>query len=295
MNLLIKTRTEIIEQLWQRYLNRLPKTQKIIAQLQELQQPIVLDHFALIDLPSSHSGIHTLTQIFTALGYGTRGHGYLPEKQNDFSWLAPTDANNQTATNVLPQIVVADFRYEQLSHDAQKILDKYTASIKPFDFAAFYQLLSQLHKNDFSAEEPLVNLVVNYCDEKDWPALTLAEFNEVKKSNELMAWVLAFGRRINHFGLSIHHMPKFESLEQWNNSIQLNDTIKGDATRGIAQSASRGELEDVHFADGHITMHGPFVEFVWRYPNKTNPQYWQDYFTDFIDYQANRVIESVYE
>lgn len=292
MDLLTKTRTTIITQLWQQYSTHLPQT---IDRVKKYEQPIVLDHFAIIDLPSEHSGISTLTKIFTALGYHTRGQGYLAEKQNDFAWLAPTDASQQKATAALPQIVVADFRIEELSNEVQIIVKKYTSYIKPFDFATFNLLLDHIHNNDVSAETMLVDLVVNYCQQKEWPALSTEEFNTVKKSNELLAWVLAFGRCINHFGLSIHHTPTFNNLQEWNNFMQLDDAIKGGEKTGIAQSSTKGEIKNIVLANGNTTIHGPFMEFVWRYAKKDQPYYWQDYFTDFVDYQANRVIEAVYE
>ena len=48
------------------------------------------------------------------------------------------------------------------------------------------------------------------------------EYEIAKKENELVAWVLIFGKKINHFGISVHLLNGFNNLEEFNDSLIKN-------------------------------------------------------------------------
>lgn len=299
-------RHSLIDALWQKHLHESQQANAIHSALQQNGvEHIVLDHFAMIDLPSVYSGIPVMQVILERLGFEKRGQGYLADKQNDFSWFSEENIEQKAAYEALPQIVIADFRLDELPVTVADIIRKYAKLTKPFAFAEFDHLLGEYHAGDDNAATNIVNLLVNYFSGRDWPLPTFADFAAVSKVNELLAWVLLFGRRPNHFTFSVHLMNKFQDLDSFNHFVTtvlqfpLNHeggVVKGSQQVGITQSSTEGEEVTVRLNEGNIMIRKEFVEFVYRYPvvSTTSPRLWQDYFPDFIAAHANYVIESLY-
>lgn len=299
--MLQKIRQAIVQNLWQVYRTTLPQVQQIETALKTYGvAALPLDHFAVIDLPGPHTGIPQLAQIFSALDFMVRGRGYLAEKQNEFWWLAESNSEKKLAIDALPQIVVADFHLDKLPLEIKKIIEKYAAQASAFPMLEMQKLIKEC------AIDQLCVLIVNYFSGRDWSLPTATEFKMVQEFNELLAWVLIFGRKPNHFTLSAHLLPQFESLSEFNQFLisdlqfDLNEVggmIKGSALAGIEQSSTIGMPVTVQLSDGQIELAGCFVEFVWRHPKNNfsgEPLMWCDYFSDFIGNHANNVIESLY-
>ncbi len=297
-------RHAIIHQLWKTHRQSLSQFNLIENALQKKNiHTLYLDHFAVIDLPSCHTGIPILRDMFTALGFTQRGNDYLSDKQNDFAWLAEINCDQRPAKEVLPQVVVADFRLDELPIEVKIIIENYAKQTKPSPLSHIQNLCAKLHGP--SSKTELINLFVNYFQGRDWPLPTLKEFHMVKEFNELLAWVLINGRCPNHFTLSIHLLDQFNDLNHFHQFIEslgltLNQDggkIKGSAAVGIEQGSTIGLPKRVQLQDGAIELPGEFIEFVWRHPHdkNTQPQRWGDFFTDFIPQNANRVIESLYQ
>lgn len=304
--MLKQVRQKIIQNLWCAYHDTTPHVREIEKALENKQiTNLPLDHLAIIDLPGPHTGIPVLKEVFSILGYTVRGTGYLPEKQNDFTWLAENDSCQHLASDVLPQVVVADFRLEEMPADVRAIISKYSAQAKPAPVNEMRALASQA-ENSVEASNRLIDIVTDYFTGRDWPLPTIAEFNCVQKFNELIAWVLIYGRRPNHFTVSVHLLNHFSDLPAFNAFVEqdarlaLNHeggVIKGSVETGIAQGSTVGITETVQMADGSIDLPTGFVEFVWRYPvakHLTKPERWEDFFTGFVAQYANHVIESLY-
>lgn len=308
--MLKKLRQSIIQSLWQSYYQRTPQMQCIENKLQEKGiNKLYLDHFAIIDLPGPQTGIPKLQTLFSMLGYTYQGHDYLAEKQNDFVWLCEKDSVHLLAKETLPQAVVADFRLEELPTEIKKIIEKYSRLAPHSPIESIQTCIPDLNAENI---QKIVTLLVDqYFLGRDWPLPTVNEYYTVQEFNELLAWVLVYGRRPNHFTLSIHLLDYFSDLTHFSQFIEketkliLNQdggTIKGGVHTGIQQGSTIGIMEDVHLADGCIQIPSGFVEFVWRYPMNnagncgtyTKPTFWNDYFTGFVGQHANRVIESLY-
>jgi len=298
-------RTEIIKTIWNYYQNTSLEMLKISEAFERHHiHSRPLDHFALIDLPSPLSGIKTLKEIFTHLGYVVRGEGYLPEKQNGFLWLAEEGCEELPACQVLPQVVVADFCLDELPVHVRNIIEKYTQHIKPAPLLLIHDLIKQALNHD-EAKKKCTQVILSYLAGRDWPLPTRYDYELVKEFNELLSWVLVFGRRPNHFTLSIHLLNHFSNLNEFHTFIQTHaqlslnqegDQIKGNRQAGIEQGSTNGALETVLLADGAIQIPTSFVEFVWRYPHTKSQDeatLWGDYFTGFVSDHANKVIESL--
>lgn len=305
--MLKQLRQTVIQNLWNSY-------RASTAQIQSIEQGLcqrgiikpALDHFAIIDLPGPHTGIPHLAQIFSAIGYLPQGRDYLADKQNEFLWMAEVDSIRAPAKDVLPQVVVADFWLDELPPAIRKIIEKYSSQAAPSPVRDIHKLSGRAYLGDMDAAKQIAHILSHYFSGRDWPLPTVNEFNTVKEFNELLAWVLVFGRRPNHFTLSVHLMPGFLDLAEFHRFIEddvqlkLNregGVMKGGAATGIAQGSTTGITEKVKLADGDVELPTGFVEFVWRYPQDpscTKPVLWDEYFTGFIAQHANRVIESLY-
>lgn len=304
---MLKTiRQRIIHHLWENYKRR-------SAQMMHLEKilidkgihPLPLDHFAIIDLPSPHSGIPQLSRLFSLIGYVEQGRDYLPEKQNGFVWMTEMDSTEQIATNVLPQAVVADFCLDDLPQEIKIIIEKYARLTQALPEKELTMLVEKSSRGDLIAGNQLCQLIIHYLSGRDWPLPTMNEYRIVQEWNELLAWVLLFGRKPNHFTLSIHLLDVFSDIHLFHDFIEneaklisnkQGGAIKGSIEQGISQGSTQGTAEIFTLADGCVSIPGDFVEFVWRYPvNKIKtPVMWQDYFNGFIAKQATHVIESLF-
>lgn len=304
--MLKQLRQTLINNIWVKFHNENAQIKLIVEGLHQRGiENIYLDHFAIIDLPGPNSGIDQLSQIFSAIGYIVQGRDYLAAKQNDFLWLTEVDSKHAHAKDVLPQVVVADFRLDEMPIEIKKIIEKYAQQVPPSPLAKIQNLVGKTFLNNFHAAKELSDLIENYLQGRDWHLPLKSEFLQVKEFNELLAWVLVFGRRPNHFTLSIHLLNKFNNLFEFHTFIENNlhlelnaegGKIKGNAHVGIEQGATQSPKQEIKFADGKMEIATPFVEFVWRFPHhaSTTPIYWEDYFTGFIPQHADNVIESLY-
>lgn len=307
MSLLQNVQQQFQQLLWQNFKNANPVIKELEFFLQDnYQATITLDHFAIIDLPGSHAGRHYLSQIFTILGYQFQGEDYLPDKQNDFLWMADPYTTQQDPTAALSQIVLADFRLEEMPIAIQQIITKYTSTIQPIPFTKLAKLAQLTELSDSDAAAQLIAELQHCLVGRAWIIPSVTDYQTIHEYNELLAWALVFGRIPNHFTVAVHLLNKFQNLNEFNDFItnefklRLNDQggiIKGQAEQGLLQSASMGETITLPLTDGNITITSPFIEFIWRFPKSVTkkPTVWNDYFTGFIAGNANRIIESLYE
>ncbi|WP_342147042.1 2-oxoadipate dioxygenase/decarboxylase family protein [Rickettsiella endosymbiont of Aleochara curtula] len=297
----------VFSQLWENYSSHLTELTTIQSYIQKhFQEELILDHFAIIDLPGPFTGMDTLSCLFSYLGYRIRGQDYLAEKQNNFRWLSEEVSPETLATEVSPQIVVADFRREALAPQVLKIIDRYAGFAQALDHEQLKLLHQRTLQQDEQAAKQLAKFILNYLQSRDWPLPTLQEYAIVKNQNELLAWVLVMGRQVNHFAWGIHLSKSFAQLKEFNQflsstlNIPLNQKgglIKGNINKGIEQSATQPTLKSIKLADGVIDLSDRFIEFVWRYPKTEKAEEkirWHDYFTGFVADNADRVVESLY-
>lgn len=302
--MLKQLRQQVIEKLWEDYHTSSSHIKRLEEKLlaRNIQTP-VLDHFAVIDLPGPHTGIPELSRIFAAIGYEFQGQDYLPEKQNGFLWMAECDSSGTEAGKVLPQVVTADFRLDEMPPTICDIVLKYSRQASPSPAAHVEQLAERASRHDAAASSELYTVIRRYLAGREWLLPTVKEFETIREFNELIAWVLVFGRRPNHFTYSIHLLSAFQNLADFHYFVEheaglpLNHDggiIKGGKHTRIEQGSTAGTPETIQLADGTVELPMGFVEFVWRFAEKENPHFWEDYFTGFVANHANRVIQSLY-
>lgn len=295
----------VLNQLWQNYSSHIMEISIIQDYFKKcFQENLILDHFAIIDLPGPYTGIDTLSHLFSYLGYNARGQGYLAEKQNNFRWLSEEINPGTLAIDAAPQIVVADFRREALAPQVLTIIDYYVNFSQVLDIEQLKFLHHHTLLNDEVAAIKLSTFILSYLQSRDWPLPTVKEYEIVKSHNELLAWVLVMGRQVNHFAWSMHLSKGFSQLKLFNQflssalNFSLNHKgglIKGNIKKGIEQSSTQPATRSIKLADGVIELSDRFIEFVWRFPKKIGEnRLWHDYFTGFVADNANRVVESLY-
>lgn len=291
---------QLIDHLWHSFKKDVPSYSRIFGN----NEP-TLDHFALIDLaPSDSSGISFLTRIFQTLGYELGGMGYIPEKINDFVWLRDPESMKLNPKHALPQVVLADFRIDKLSKTNYEIVTKYLNNYPKFDWKVFNERVEALKQGDESVFEELLLQTLSVLTHSTWQVPSHEDYLSLKSENELMSWVLLFGRKINHFGIGIYTLPEYQDLNAFNEflkqNLQLsmnknNGEIKGSKDVGIEQSSILGEEILIEQEETSFDVQNPFLEFVWRFPRtSTIPETLEDYYPDFLAANATNVIESLY-
>jgi 2-oxoadipate dioxygenase/decarboxylase len=302
--MLNRVKSYVFSQLWETYSSHLIEVSMIQSYIQRhFQEKLIQDHFAIIDLPGPNTGMDTLTCLFSYLGYSVRGQDYLAEKQNNFRWLSEEVSAETLAVEASPQIVVADFRREDLPSKVLKIIDHYAGFAQVLDNDQLKFLHCRTLQQDEAAADKLSILILSYLQYRHWPLPTVKEYEIIKSQNELLAWVLVMGRQVNHFAWSIHLSKGFSQLKIFNQllsatlNISLNEkggVTKGNISTGIEQSATQPTIKSIKLADGVIALSDRFIEFVWRHPKKVGEtRLWHDYFTGFVADNADRVVESL--
>lgn len=276
-------RRQLMAALWNKYIEEI--------QFYSLLFPrgTIWDHLAIIDVGLEGSNRNTLISLFKKLGFEERGSGYIPDKINDFMWMAEPNIDEKLPSEALPQIVLADFRIDELSKANRDLVHSYLKKVDQ----------QSLPSCDAGVRD--VSELVDYLNMRPWPLMTVREYMMLRDENPLLSWVMASGRKVNHFGVSIHLDGRFNSLADFNESLRrvapLNfkdGAIKGSLEMGIEQSSSVGSLQRIMLRDGEVELNRAFMEFVWRQQiAQGEAPRWGDYYTGFLATNATNIIESV--
>ncbi len=299
-------RKQLLDRLWKRFRGQLESATYLEEDFREIAEPFVLDHFAIVDLPSRHSGREVLQRIFANLDFVTRGKGYLANKVNDFIWMAESDADEKLSGSALPQVVLGDFRLAELSARSREIIEKLTRSVAPAPLAEIERLAQLARGGDHGAANRVVDVIYSYLTRRDHLLPSREEFETIRQENELLAWVLIFGKEINHFGITASATRQFSDLAAINEyvesmlgleiSVRGGKSIRGLKEQGIQQSATTSPEVVIELEGGRVQLPAPFMELVWRYSLTpgTIPELWSQYFTGFVAENADTIVESLY-
>ncbi len=248
----------VLDGLMSRYQQRVKDVEAIIAIMQsegliKEASDIENDHIAFRTLGVPNLGIQSLEKIFIGYGYTKMEAYYFQHKKLDAWWYAPPVVG-------LPRIFISELRVKELSKQAQDIIHSYTDVVKadPVD---------KLDLNDTAA-------VDHYLHSSSWDIPSLADYEKLAAESEYAAWAIYNRYYLNHYTLSVHHLPEgYNTLEQFNaflirHGIVLNDSgglIKKSADGLLLQSSTVAELVEGVFKGGEKKMiPGSYVEFAER-------------------------------
>lgn len=254
----------VLDGLMRRYQARVKDVENIIAAmikegLIKQASDIENDHIAFRTLGVPHLGVQSLEKIFTGYGYTKKDYYYFEHKKLNAWWYYPPQKG-------LPRIFISELRVADLSPATQEIIHKYTAAVTA----------DPVEKLDLSD----VEAVDHYLHSSSWEVPALADYETLAAESEYAAWAIYNRYYLNHYTLSVHHLPEgYNTLEQFNaflirNGIVLNDSgglIKKSPDGLLLQSSTVAELVEAEFRDGiKKKIPGSYVEFAERKVDPVN-------------------------
>lgn len=250
-----------------RYSERVPDVPRVIQclladgvihQTSEIEN----DHIAFRTMGVPHLGIASFEKIFLHLGYQRRDPYFFAEKKLDAFWYSPPEDR-------YPRIFISELRVPDLSPDAQAIIRSYTNEV---------------------TRDPVDSLDLDNGTEIDeylhrplWRTPTLADYQHLEKESEYAAWVIYNRYYLNHFTVSVHNLPRYNSIEAFNEFLESHgfklNSAGGKTKKSpdglLKQSSTVAALVEAEFSDGRggslkKMISGSYVEFAER---KVLPQF----------------------
>jgi hypothetical protein len=253
--------SKVLNGLMNRYKERVPDVKKIInAMISEglitSQEDIENDHIAFRTLGVPNLGIRSFEKIFLHYGYEKKDAFNFKAKKLNAFWYSPPSYK-------FPRIFISELRVTDFDQDFQDIIKKYTADITS-DPVDSLNLDNPTEVDEF-LHKPL------------WETPLIEDFLALQAKSEYAAWVIYNRYYLNHFTISVHSLPKFNILEDYNKfleniPVKLNDAggiIKVSADQKLRQSSTVSGMLNAEFPNskGEIITHeisGSYVEFAER-------------------------------
>ena len=248
----------IMDALMDRYSDRVRDVKKIIQAMVDRgiinkADDIQNDHIAFRSLGLPQLGIQSLEKIFLHYGYTKRDHLNFEAKKLDAYWYAPPAPN-------FPRIFISELRVHELSSAAQAILHSYTDEV------------AHDPVEDLNLDDP--RAVGEFLHQGLWRLPTVEDYQSLQAESEYASWVIYNRYYLNHYTISLHHLPQaYNTCATFNDflegiGIKLNDAggkIKISPDGLLCQSSTVAQIIDAPFADGRsLPIAGSYVEFAER-------------------------------
>lgn len=254
----------VLNGLMQRYKERVPDVAAIIqAMIKEniihRAEDIENDHIAFRTIGVPQLGIQSFEKIFLYYGYTKKDAYHFKEKKLDAFWYAPPKPH-------YPRIFVSELRVQDLSREAQAIINSYTCEV-------ITDPVSQLNLDSGV-------MVDSFLHSPLWSMPTLKDYQTLAAESEYAAWVIYNRYYLNHFTVSVHNLPEgYNTVADFNNFLEKNGFVLNNAGGKIKtspdglllQSSTVAKMIPATFADNEIQqIAGSYVEFAER---KVLPQF----------------------
>ncbi len=255
---------KLFKNLWNDYIEVTPSAEQI-HRLLSRGETIINDHIALRTFNIEKVNLKILAAHFESLGYVDSGDYHFEEKKLKAKHFEHPDAAQ-------PKVFISELLVEGFSLELQHTIK---GLVEQVDVAA-------TQADDFLYSGRHWEL-----DSKTYEALLV--------ESEYAAWVAAFGYRVNHFTVSINHLPDYTSIVDVNQSLKkgnfvLNSVggeVKGSAEVLLEQSSTMADRILVSFTDIEKEIPSCFYEFALRYPKADGSLY-----TGFVAASADKIFES---
>ena len=257
--------------MWDDYVSITPSAYKIHALLtgeetiDGIASDIVNDHVAFRTFALEKTSLDKLAAHFLALGYSEKGeYNFEAKKLSAKHFEHPDDTQ--------PKVFISELRVNELSSQAQAIINK---------------LVAQMDKDAVTADDFLYS-------GRHWE-ISKADYDRLLDESEYAAWLSAWGFRANHFTVSVNHLSHTNELSQVNRLLKdagfvLNTSggeIKGGPDVYLAQSSTMADRAEVAFTEGPHTIPSCFYEFAQRYTMPNGKRY-----QGFVAASADKIFES---
>lgn len=214
----------LLDVLWTRYVVDVPYA-ATFARLSG--QPFENDHIALRSL--GPGGIDSFVRVFESLGWKRAGEYAFPDVSLRAIHMSHAG---------LPRIFISELDVNAMPDEARKIFERLRESAAARAEADFFAAPSRMP--------------------------TSAELDVVTKASQYGAWVLTFGRRVNHFTASV------DDVEAWQQrlidaGVPMKREIEGERGGDLRQTATDAAHLDVTLADGVVrSLPYAYVEIAQR-------------------------------
>lgn len=248
---------KIMAALFTPYRERVPDVEKIVNAMQHKgmiaqESDIENDHVAFRTLGVPHLGLASFEKIFLHYGYTKMDSYFFAKKKLDAYWYAPPDPK-------YPRIFISELRVQDLSEASQKIIYSFTQSITSDPVDALD--LDNAEQVGAFFHQPL------------WKLPTAQVYESLASESEYAAWVIYNRYYLNHYTISVHALPVYNTLEKFNVFLEeigvvLNTAggkIKVSPDGLLRQSSSVAKMIEATFACGtKQVIPGSYVEFAER-------------------------------
>ncbi|MBD2753443.1 DUF1338 domain-containing protein [Spirosoma validum] len=253
-----QTLDAVLDGLMRRYSERVPDVQKVFNTM--ISEGIITspneienDHIAFRTMGVPNLGIASFEKIFLHYGYEKRDEYNFIEKKLTAYWYSPPEPH-------YPRIFASELRVHELSDEAQRIIHRYTDTVKSDPVDALD--LDDAEAVDRFLHQPL------------WTTPTLTDYQTLLKGSEYAAWVIYNRYYLNHFTISVHNLKAgYNTIEEFvafleSQGLRLNSaggTIKVSPDGDLRQASTVAQMIDAEFAGGELfRIAGSYVEFAER-------------------------------
>jgi hypothetical protein len=232
-------RHPLLDRLWSRYVGDVVHARSFVSLCGGAFHN---DHIALRTLARPGGGIEMFARVFEHLGWRRAGHYTFPDVHLSAIHLSHAG---------LPRIFVSELHADRLPHDARAILDA-TAPDAPAPLDGLHDV-DNTHAFDALAA---------------WFARpappTQHALDVVGRASQYGAWLLAFGRSVNHFTASVDDVPAWQQRMRAA-GVPMKADIEGAPGGPLCQTATAAAHVDVTLHDGtHVSLPYAYFEIAAR-------------------------------
>jgi hypothetical protein len=239
--------TRLLDLLWERYAANVPYARDFVRLAGGAFHN---DHVAFRSLRRPGSGIELFAPAFERLGWKRAGAYDFPDAKLSAIHLSHPDG--------LPRVFISELRQQELSSRARDILSQLPPdppAPREVEALAAWFRAPEVH----FAEQDLL---------------------ELEAESQYGAWLLLFGREVNHFTASV------DDVESWARKLRearvpMKDEIEGEPGAGLRQTATRAAPRRVRMRGGERDWPYAYLELAERHGG----------FDGFVTQQARQLFE----
>lgn len=253
--------------LWQDYINMTPQAEAIHNALTQRGESVQNDHVAFRTFNRGPIRLECLEPFILEMGYERfEPYHFSGKKLDAWGYIHP-DANK-------PRIFLSELRVEELSDQAQSIIQK---------------LIDQIDAKDIADASIFWRGTL-------WATPSWEDYQALAEESEYAAWLSVIGLRCNHFTVNVNALNSINGIEAMNLLVEdlgytINSSggrVKGSPAVLLEQASTKASVQAFTFADGQqhdVTT--CYYEFAKRYFDDNGKLY-----QGFVAASADKIFES---
>lgn len=238
---------QLWSELWREYRRRVSYARVYEEMIESAGGTVVNDHIAFrslkLQVENRDLGIAYLESIVSSLGYRVGGEYFFPASH--------LYARHYYHRDDLPKLFISELLVDEMPEEIREAIE---ATVRDGDFHS--QIPESV--NDYSR-----------IFTRPWSIPARSVVEKVNEVSQYGAWVLLHGYSVNHFtgyvnGQNTPVYPDIESTAKGmgDRGVPMKESIEGDRTTGLRQTATRAVTESVTVKDD---VTGELIEIPWTY------------------------------